>query len=82
VGKEYFVYALISLKDKNLYIGHTDDLDRRVKAHNAGKMFSTRPRRPFKLLYYEVLDSREKAIKREKFLKSGCGRELIKAQGR
>jgi len=58
---EYSVYLLQSLKDGNYYIGHTDDVYARLIRHNAGKVSSTRYRRPFKLIGYETYESRNKA---------------------
>jgi putative endonuclease len=74
----YFVYVLQSEKDKNIYIGITDDLERRLKQHNAGRNLSTKYRIPFELIYSEECRNRTDARNREKFLKSGCGREWIK----
>ena len=73
----YYVYVLQSSKDKKLYIGFTDDLERRVLEHNQGKNYSTKSRRPFKLLFYEALPTLEEVIEREKFYKSGRGHEII-----
>ena len=76
---KYTVYALISQKDGNLYIGLTSDLEKRVERHNRGYEKATRNRRPFVLVYKEELPNRQEARKREKFLKSGCGREYLKS---
>ena len=73
----YYVYILHSLKDKNLYIGFTDNLKRRLKNHNEGKNFSTKSRKPFELIFYEALPTQEEAIEREKFYKSGRGHEVL-----
>lgn len=73
----YYVYILRSLKDKNLYIGFTDELDRRIHEHNNGKNFSTKSRRPFELIFYEALPTLEEAVEREKFYKSGRGHEVL-----
>mgnify|MGYP003396009958 CR=1 FL=1 len=74
----YYVYILVSLRDNKLYIGYTDNLKRRVIEHNRGESFSTKPRRPFKLIYYEAYLNKEDAHSREKFFKSGWGRQYIK----
>lgn len=76
--KFYYTYVLESTIDGNLYIGWTDDLKERVKNHNNGKVGSTRDRIPLKLVYYEACLSKEKAIEREKILKTGFGRKYIK----
>jgi len=74
----YYVYILKSLKDHNLYTGLTNNLDSRIKEHNQGENQSTKARKPFVLVYYEALPTKEEAIVREKFYKSGRGRELLK----
>ena len=65
----YVVYILRSLKDGNLYIGSTNDLARRLEEHNTGKVPSTKPRRPFVVIYYEAYRSESDARKREHNLK-------------
>ena len=76
----YYLYILQSLKDENFYTGTTSDLRRRVKEHNAGKNFSTAPRRPFKLIYYEAYLLKEDVETREKYLKTSMGRKVIRKQ--
>lgn len=65
----FYVYILKSVKDKQLYLGYTNDLRRRVKEHNSKLNISTRSRTPFKLVYYEAYTSREDAVHREHNLK-------------
>jgi len=48
---------LISSKDKNRYIGSTSTIDLRLRQHNAGKVVSTKNRRPLKLEYVQVFDN-------------------------
>ena len=64
-----FVYVLKSKKDNNLYIGSTNDLERRLSEHNEGLVFSTKSRVPFELVYYEAYRSESDARHREKNLK-------------
>jgi len=73
-----YVYILQSEIDKNLYIGLTNDLERRFQQHNLGKVTSTKHRIPFRLIYKEQHFSRKDAREREKYFKSGFGREIIK----
>jgi putative endonuclease len=74
----WFAYALRSETDGGFYVGMTSNPERRVKEHNAGYGQSTRSRGPFEIVYVERCDSRLEARKREKFLKSGVGREFLK----
>ena len=74
----YYVYILLSLKDKSLYIGFTDDLKKRVTQHNKGLSSYTRHKRPWKLIYYEAFSNRLDAKDREEYLKSGWGFRSIK----
>ena len=74
----YYVYAIKSLKDGNLYIGMSQSPECRLKSHNNGSVNSTKSRRPFTLVYVEKVGERKEARKREKYLKTACGREKIK----
>lgn len=73
----YYVYVIQSLKDKTLYKGITNNLPRRLGQHNRGINASTKSKRPYELVYFEKCEDRYKARKREKWLKSGVGREYI-----
>ncbi len=74
----YFVYVLRSKRDNSFYIGLTNDLNRRIKQHNRGNNFSTRYKTPLELIHFEKLNSRKDARNREKYLKSGWGRQFLK----
>ncbi len=73
-----FVYVIQSAKDNKFYTGITNDIERRLKEHNSGKKStpSTSGRGPFKLVYFEQYETRKEARERERFLKSGSGREF------
>jgi putative endonuclease len=72
-----FVYILQSIKDGSYYIGHTSNLDERLKRHNEGRSAYTRTRLPWKLVYHEVFDSKGEAMRREYEVKSHKDREYI-----
>ena len=76
----YYVYILISKKDKNLYIGYTPNLKIRIQKHNAGFVQATKYRLPLTLIYYEAYASQVDAKRREKFLKGGKGHVELKIQ--
>ncbi len=67
-----------SLKDGKNYTGSTENIERRLREHNAGKTESTRRRRPFILVHSEEYATREEAEQRERYLKTGKGREEIR----
>jgi len=73
----YFVYILQSEKDGSYYIGHTSDLEERLKRHNEQRSKYTRSRVPWKLIYKEVSSTRSEAMKREQEIKGKKGREYI-----
>ena len=74
------MYYLYAIRNENsiVYIGHTNNLSRRFAEHNTNKSPYTKGRGPWKLVYTELYRTRGEAMKREKFLKSGKGRELLK----
>ncbi|MDP3794452.1 MAG: GIY-YIG nuclease family protein [bacterium] len=61
-----------------LYTGFTGDLRERIVKHNAGKVFSTRPRRPLECIYAEICVNEHDAKQREKYLKTGIGKRFVK----
>lgn len=70
----YFVYLLRSLSDHSKrYTGITDNLERRLKAHNAGRSAYTAPYTPWKIEAFIAVESKEHAGKLERYLKSGSG---------
>ena len=80
IKMEYFVYVLESEKDGRLYKGQTNDIEKRVKEHNFGKTKSTKGYSPWKLVYFEKYKTREEAVLREKYFKTGSGREFLKGK--
>ena len=55
------------------------EIETRLVYHNSGKVKSTTFYKPWKLFYKEFIDSRENARIKEKYLKSGCGKEFLKS---
>ena len=69
MSEPYYVY-LLRCRDGTLYCGSTNDLKRRVKAHNSGKGAKyTRARRPVFLVYSEELRTKSEALRREAAVK-------------
>jgi len=76
---QFCVYVL-KCADDSFYIGQTDHFARRLKQHENGEVNWTGPRLPVEPIHWEVLASREEAIKREDALKTGYGRQWLKQQ--
>ncbi|HPN31158.1 MAG TPA: GIY-YIG nuclease family protein [bacterium] len=74
----FYVYA-IKCDNDSIYIGQTDNLIRRWKEHRDGKASDwTKKYKPLKIVHYEEYSSREKAVEREKELKTTSGRRWLK----
>ena len=67
----YFVYVIGSLKNSKpkTYVGWTKDLNKRLRKHNSGKGAKSTKGRKWKIIYHEIFNSKEKALKREYYLK-------------
>ena len=74
----YFVYVLQSTIGPRTYVGQTWNPEIRLAQHNEGKCRPTRHWRPWKLAHVEQFASRAEAMRRERFLKTGKGREELK----
>lgn len=72
-----YMYILKSLKNGRYYIGSTNNLERRLKEHNAGKMGYTKRYRPWKIYYTEEYKNAAEAKKRERQVKSWKKRVMI-----
>lgn len=75
---KYYVYVLLSKKDKKYYIGFSTNVYKRLVQHNSGKTISTSNRRPLEIIYYEAFISKTDALRREKYLKTTKGKKGLK----
>ena len=74
--------SIVRCKDGSLYTGWTNDIEKRIKAHNEGKGAKyTKSRRPVKLVYYEEFQTKEEAMKREYAIKHMRRKEKEKIIG-
>ncbi|MBI3955085.1 GIY-YIG nuclease family protein [Candidatus Gottesmanbacteria bacterium] len=75
-----FVYAIYNKKNNKIYIGQTNNLDRRLNEHNSkfGNHYTAKVDGDWEIVYQEIVLTREEALKREKQLKSCQGRKFIK----
>jgi len=76
----YFVYALRSTTRDYIYIGISNDVQRRLTEHNRGYNRTTKPYRPFVLIHTEEFPDRILARQREKELKTTKGRRFLKSK--
>lgn len=68
----HYVYIL-KLSNRQYYVGSTPDLKRRLAEHRQGKSESTKDHRPIRLIWCCAFPSKAKAIRFERYLKSGSG---------
>ena len=66
----WWLYIIQSKSSGRFYVGHTNDLERRVAEHNEGQTKSTRGRGPWLLVLSEPFDTKEAAFARERQIKS------------
>ena len=74
----YYAYVLKSQNFDFLYKGHCEHLTERLKQHNFGLTKSIKAYAPFDLIYKEEFETRDAAIKREKYFKTAAGRRYLK----
>ena len=75
---KWYVYVLLC-DDGSLYKGFTSDLRTRFIRHLSGDgSVHTKKHKPLCVLYYETFSTEQEAVSREKYLKSGIGREWLK----
>jgi predicted GIY-YIG superfamily endonuclease len=71
----HYVYILVSeIEPSHHYTGLTDDLETRLRAHNAGQVAHTSKHKPWRIETAVAFRSREKAAQFERYLKSHSGR--------
>ena len=75
----HYVYILESLTvPGHFYIGSTENLRERIRKHHADVSAHTAKYRPWKLKTYIALNTKAKALRFERYLKSGSGRVFCK----
>ncbi len=74
----FCTYVLFSRSHNRFYKGHCENLELRLKEHNAGKTKSIKAFRPWKVVYQEMFQTRAEAIRREKYFKTAAGRRFLK----
>ncbi len=75
---KYNVYALKSQVDGRIYVGFSSNVEKRLKEHNSGKTRSTKGFRPWVIIFTEEFSDRMTAREKEKYYKTGIGKEKLK----
>ncbi len=73
----FFVYILRSVRLQIFYVGHTNDLAKRMHEHRIGRSPFTSVRGPWELVYAESYPTRAEAMKREKEIKKRKNKRFI-----
>ncbi len=73
----YYLYVLQSESTGRYYVGHTKDLEARVRRHDYGRAQFTKSRGPYKVVYVKKYASRSEAAKREAQIKAKKSRPYI-----
>ena len=73
-----YVYAIKSVERNYIYV-MPNNVERRIVEHNNGENRSTKAYAPFRMILIEEFPNRLEARKREKYLKSGVGKEFLKS---
>jgi putative endonuclease len=75
---EFFtLYILKSCKKNRYYVGHTNDLERRINEHNSGQTKSTKPYLPWKIVFRKEYENKSDAYFAEMFIKKKKSRSFI-----
>ena len=69
----FYAYVIRSIKFNYYYKGHCENLEVRLSQHNSGVTISIRKYVPFEIVYFEQFETREQAIKRERYFKTAAG---------
>jgi len=74
----YYVYILLNEEKTRTYTGVAEDVNERLAVHNAGRVKSSSPYRPYEIIHTESFETLIEARQKEKFYKSTTGRRRIK----
>jgi len=74
----FYTYVLKCDKIGTFYTGTTNNIEKRLKEHHQGKVYSTKRRLPIDLIYFEVCLNKNDAYRRERYRKTGMGKRYLK----
>jgi len=64
----YYVYILLNETKTRTYTGVADDVDKRLADHNAGRVKSSRPYRPYKIIHSESFETLKQLVRKKDFI--------------
>jgi putative endonuclease len=73
----FYLYVLRSERTGRRYVGSTQDVELRLRQHNSGQSLATKHGAPWRLIHHEQFLTRAEAVQRERFYKTGKGRDLL-----
>jgi putative endonuclease len=76
--KFWYAYALVTQRHDFIYVGSTNNVERRLEEHNEGRVQSTKPYRPLSLGAYIAVPSERRARELEAYLKKGSGKAILR----
>ena len=74
----YYVYILLNETKTRTYVEVSADVNKRLEDHNAGRVKSSRPYRPYKIINIESFATLSEAKQKEIFYKSATGRRRLR----
>ena len=74
----YYVYVLLNETGTRTYTGVAEDVNERLAEHNAGRVKSSSPYRPYRIIHSEAFETLKEARRKEGFYKSTTGRRRLK----
>jgi putative endonuclease len=78
--ENYYTYIIESITNQRWYIGHTNDIDRRLSEHNSGQNKSTKGKGPWKLIFLSRFNNNLDANRFELRLKRFRNKKFIKTE--
>ncbi len=75
---DWYVYMLKSAKKDFIYVGSTNNLQRRLFEHNCGLVQSTNAYRPLEIVAYIAVRTERRARELERYFKTGSGKAVLK----
>ncbi len=72
----YYLYILFCHKTNTLYVGQSNNLEKRLLKYKMGEVRSTKNKLPVSLIYFEIYPTRSEVMKREQFFKSLVGSKV------